>query len=569
MFLLIVAFVAGFVTVMSPCVLPILPIVLASGTGEDRRRPTLVIIGLIASFSFFTLASAAIVRALHLPDTTLRNAAIVIISIFGLVLLVPALMERYERLTWRLPQAGAAVARSRVAGGLITGIGLGLVWTPCAGPILGAITTLAATSHGTGTAAWLVVVYSIGAGLPLFWIARGGRAVLSRFHLSGASSWASRALGGVVLATAVLMALGLDTALSADLTNALPNWTGTLQTLERNSAVRRDLTQLGLSSVGNQAVGAELSVGPPAPDFAGIDHWLNSPPLHIADLRGQVVLVDFWTYSCINCIRALPHVEGWYQKYAADGLVVVGVHSPEFLFEHDTSNVVSAISRFGVTYPVAQDNSFATWQAYSNQYWPADYLIDAQGRLRSVHYGEGGYDEIESQIRTLLADRGATALPTPGTSSAPPPVSGAQTPETYLGTDRAVSFVDSVAANGPGTFEFPASLPVNDFALSGTFDIEPEYIASESEGARLELSFTARDVYLVLAADSPTPASVSVTGLGIEGAAQGTEDVSPSGSLTVNGARLYHLVHLPAMASGTLTITLGAGIRAYAFTFGS
>jgi cytochrome c biogenesis protein CcdA/thiol-disulfide isomerase/thioredoxin len=577
LFLLVVAFIAGFVTVVSPCVLPILPIVLATGAGDDRRRPYLVIAGLIAGFSFFTLTSVQIVKALELPASTLRDVAIVVIAAFGLTLLVPALMARYERLIWRLPEAGSKVAHSGVAGiagGLTTGLGLGLVWTPCAGPILGAVTTLAVTAPGSEAVIGLVIAYSLGAGLPLLWIAQGGRAVLTRFHLRGASSWASRALGGLVLVTAGLMALGLDTALSADLTAALPNWTGTLQTLERDPAVRSALSQLGLGSVDNSAVGSDLTVGPAAPDFTGIDHWLNSEPLTMAGLRGKVVLVDFWTYSCINCIRALPHVEGWYQKYSADGFVVVGVHSPEFVFEQETANVAAAIARFGITYPVAQDNDFATWRAYGNSYWPADYLIDAQGRLRSVHFGEGDYDEVEAQIRTLLDEAGAAALPTPGPSAAPPPIALGQTPETYLGTDRATSFVYGTPAGGYGgppvglhQDTFPSELPDDTFAVSGTFDFEPEYIASTQAGDQLELSFQARDVYLILAADSPGPATVRVAGVGEVGA---TEDVAADGSFTIDGARLYHLVHLPASARGTLTITFGAPYeRAYALTFGS
>jgi thiol-disulfide isomerase/thioredoxin len=245
--------------------------------------------------------------------------------------------------------------------------------------------------------------------------------------------------------------------------------------------------------VGDAAVGPNLTVGPPAPDFKGIDHWLNSSPLTIASLRGKVVLVDFWTYSCINCIRSLPYVEGWYKKYAAEGLVVVGVHSPEFEFEHDTSNVQAAISRFGLTYPVAQDNEFATWQAYGNSYWPADYLIDAQGRLRSVHFGEGDYDSTESQIRTLLAEAGAAALPTAAPSAVAPPITANQTPETYLGTDRAASFVAPEPADGLHQYSFPISLPNDAFALSGTFDFEPQYIANTAAGDQLELSFQARD----------------------------------------------------------------------------
>jgi cytochrome c biogenesis protein CcdA/thiol-disulfide isomerase/thioredoxin len=567
--LTVVAFLAGLVTAVSPCVLPILPIVLATGVDGDRRRPYLVIAGLIVSFSFFTLASVQIVSALHLPGSTLHSAAIVVIAVFGLTLLIPALSARFERLTARLPGFGARLAAGHstgVAAGLITGVGLGLVWTPCAGPILGAITSLAVTAPGSGATLVLVLAYSIGAGLPLLAIALGGRAVLARLRLRSASAWASRAFGILVLGTAGLMAVGADTAISADLTSALPNWTGTLQTVERASAVQNALHDIGAASGG---VGpSDLQVGPPAPEFAGIDNWLNSAPLTMAGLRGKVVLVDFWTYSCINCIRTLPYVEAWYRKYAAQGLVIVGVHTPEFAFEHDTGNVSAAIARFGITYPVAQDNEYGTWTAFSNNYWPADYLIDANGRIRSTHFGEGDYATTEQEIRALLAESGGTALPSATPVWGDVPISSNQTAETYIGTARGES-VASPEAIGPGprTYTFPATLPDDALAVSGTFDFQGEYAASAAAGDRLEMSFAARDVYLVMAADSPVGATVTVTGTA---GATATEDVTADGALTIGGARLYHLVHLPALARATVTITFNApGTRVYAFTFGS
>lgn len=570
--LLIVAFVAGLVTAVSPCVLPVLPIVLAAGAGDDRRRPYLIISGLIASFSFFTLASVQIIGALHLPSSTLRDLAIVVVAVFGLTLLVPSLSAAYERATARIPALGARMAHPGLVGGLVTGVGLGLVWTPCAGPILGAVTSLAVTQPGSAATIALVIAYAIGAGIPLLAIALGGRAALARLKLRSASAWATRALGVLVLATAGLMAVGADTAISADLTSALPDWTGTLQTLERTQQVQSALSNLEFGTQGTQGAGPQsaLPVGDLAPEFKGIDNWLNSKPLTMAGLRGKVVLVDFWTYSCVNCIRTLPYVESWYEKYAAEGLVIVGVHSPEFAFEHDTGNVAAAIARFGITYPVAQDNEFATWNAYANEFWPADYLIDATGHERNAHYGEGDYVQTENEIVSLLAEAGAapSALPTPAASAAPVPIAGDQTPEMYLGTDRGQSFTSPQNARpGPASYTFPGSLPGDSFAVSGTFDFQPQYALATAAGDRIELSFWARDVYLVLAADSPVPAKVSV-----DGASSGnsTEDVAIDGSMTIGAARLYHLVHLPAVARGTVMITFeAAGARAYAFTFGS
>jgi cytochrome c biogenesis protein CcdA/thiol-disulfide isomerase/thioredoxin len=569
--LIVVAFIAGLVTAVSPCVLPILPIVLATGADGDRRRPYLVIAGLIASFSFFTLASVQIINALHLPSSTLRDVAIVIIAIFGLTLLVPALSRAWERITARIPAVGTRLARPGVAGGLITGVGLGLVWTPCAGPILGAITSLAVTQPGSGATLILVVAYAIGAGLPLLGIALGGRAALARLRLRSASAWAGRAFGVLVLATAGLMAVGADTTISADLTSALPDWTGTLQTLERANPVQAALSDLGGGSSASRAPGSGSNPnnGPQAPELTGIDHWINSNPLTMAGLRGKVVLVDFWTYSCINCIRTLPYVEGWYQKYGPDGFVVIGVHTPEFVFEHDSGNVAAAVARFGITYPVAQDNEYATWTAYSNQYWPADYLIDANGQIRDTHFGEGDYVQTETKIRDLLAEAGtAAALPTPAASAAAPPFVNNETPETYLGTARDVAFAGGgPMSQGSGQYTFPGQLSDDGFALSGTYDAQEEYITATKAGDKLELSFYARDVYLVMAADSPVTGSVSVSGGG--GAAGTTEDVSADGSITIGTPRLYHLVHLDSAARATVTIIFNAaGARAYAFTFG-
>jgi len=569
--LVIVAFIAGLATAVSPCVLPILPIVLATGAGGDRRRPYLVIAGLIASFSFFTLASVQIIKALGLPSSTLRDIAIAVIAVFGLTLLVPAISAGYERLTARLPGVGARMARPGIAGGLITGVGLGLVWTPCAGPILGAITSLAVTAPGSLATLALVVAYAIGAGLPLLAIALGGRAALARMRLRSASAWASRAFGILVLVTAGLMAVGADTAISADLTSALPDWTGTLQTLERAGQVQSALHDVGAapnaSGLGSASAAGGLPVGPAAPEFAGVDHWLNSSPLTMTGLRGKVVLVDFWTYSCINCIRTLPYVEGWYQKYAAGGLVVVGVHTPEFAFEHDTGNVASAIARFGITYPVAQDNEYATWTAFGNEYWPADYLIDATGHIRSEHFGEGDYNQTESEIRSLLAEAGKSSLPSAAPPAAAPPFVANETPETYIGTDRANSNASPQnATSGPSGYTFPSNLPDDQFAVSGTFDFQAQYATATVAGDQLELSFYARDVYLVAAADSPVPATVRVTGAT---GAVATEDVAADGSMTIGTARLYHLVHLPSAARGTVIITFNkADARCYSFTFG-
>jgi cytochrome c biogenesis protein CcdA/thiol-disulfide isomerase/thioredoxin len=588
--LVLVAFVAGLVTAVSPCVLPILPVVLATGADGDRRRPYLVIAGLIASFSFFTLASVQVISALHLPSSALRDVAIAVIAIFGLTLLVPAVNRIWERATVRLQGVGGRLMgrsnggpltlgqpterkRASVAGGLVTGLGLGLVWTPCAGPILGAITSLAVTTPGSGSTLILVVAYAVGAGLPLLAIAQGGRALIGRLRLRSTAGWATRAFGVLVIATAGLMAVGADTAISADLTSALPDWTNTLQTLERSNPVQSALGQLQghdqpSAAPGSNSTAANLPNLGKAPEITGIDHWLNSEPLTLAALHGKVVLVDFWTYSCINCIRTLPYLESWYQKYAAEGFVIIGVHAPEFAFEHDTGNVQSAISRFGITYPVAQDNEFKTWGAYSNEYWPAHYLIDANGNIRAEHFGEGAYEETEAQIRGLLAEAGQAALPTSTTGDGPVPIAGGQTPETYLGSGRASDFAGSYPGDGAHDLTFPASLQTNEWALDGKWEISSQFVTTKAAGDKLELSFRARDVYLVMSAPSAVTAHVVVAGAST--ASVGTEDVSSAGELTVSTARLYHLVHLPDQEQATATLSFDApDVEVFAFTFGS
>jgi cytochrome c biogenesis protein CcdA/thiol-disulfide isomerase/thioredoxin len=606
--LIVVAFIAGLVTAVSPCVLPILPVVLATGADGDRRRPYLVIAGLIASFSFFTLASVQIISALNLPSSALRDVAIAVIAVFGLTLLVPRISAVFERATLRLqglgsrlmgrsstgpltfadatnvPLAAGQAARpvpprrkGSIVGGLVTGLGLGLVWTPCAGPILGAITSLAVTAPGSGSTLVLVVVYAIGAGLPLLGIALGGRALVARLRLRSTSGWAQRAFGALVIATAGLMAVGADTAISADLTSALPDWTGVLQTLERSNPVQlaldqvegRDQSANASASDSGSTSAANLPDLGPAPDFTGIDHWLNSKPLTMAELRGKVVLVDFWTYSCINCIRTLPYLESWYQKYAADGFVIVGVHSPEFAFEHDTGNVEAAIARFGITYPVAQDNEFATWSAYNNVYWPAHYLIDANGNIRAEHFGEGAYAETEAQIRALLAQAGDTALPTATPSGGQVPIAAGQTPETYLGSERESRYAGSYPGDGTFDLQFPAQLSSNTWALDGKWQLASQSITSMSASARLEFKVQARDVYLVMSAPTPITAHVTVTDAASPPTG-GTEDVSATGDLTISTSRLYHLVHLPNQEQAVVTITFDdPGVQAYAFTFGS
>jgi cytochrome c biogenesis protein CcdA/thiol-disulfide isomerase/thioredoxin len=411
---------SGLVTVLSPCILPILPVVLSSSANQGKARPVGVIAGLILSFSVFTLLVSRLVALLGLSANTLRLAAVVIIGLLGLSMIVPVLNTWVEKAFSLLPglapqnrQAGAGFGA-----GFLTGTSLGLIWAPCAGPILAAVTALVATQTISWGTVLVVVAYAIGSGVPLLAIAYGGRALIHHIpFLTRNLLRVQQTFGIVMVLTAGLIAFNADTLVTARVTAMIPaSWNTALDSFETSPAVSQQLGQLvpGGPAIsqpvpvtgGSSQIKMDLPNLGAAPDFTGISNWINSSPLTMKDLQGKVVLVDFWTYTCINCIHTLPYVTGWYSKYKDQGFVVIGVHTPEFSFEHETHNVTEAMKGFGITYPVAQDNDYATWKAYNNIYWPAEYLIDANGNLRYTHFGEGNYDVTEKVIQALLAESG-------------------------------------------------------------------------------------------------------------------------------------------------------------------
>ena len=574
--LILFSLLSGLVTVLSPCILPVLPIVLSSTLTGGKRRPLGVVTGLIISFSIFTLAISQIVLLLGISTNVLRIVAVIIIGILGLGLILPGLNEVIEKLFNRLPglvkqngQPGAGFGS-----GLITGASLGLIWAPCAGPILAAVTTLAATQAVTFGAVVVIVSYAIGSGLPLLAIAYGGRNLMQRvpFLVNNARK-VQQTFGVIMILTAVLIAFNVDTLVTAWVTDLVPaGWTAQLNQFESNPAVSKQLNNL--NSNGNQNgvaipdTGGTLQDLGPAPELTGITHWINSDPLTLSSLKGKVVLIDFWTYSCINCIRTFPYLKDWYSKYKDQGFVIIGVHTPEFAFEHDTSNVEQAVKRFGIQYPVAQDNNYATWQAYNNHYWPAEYLIGPGGRLRYTHFGEGHYDVTEMAIQTLLAEAGHPVnealanMPTAGFTQD-------QSPETYLGTNRQQNFSspEAILAGKASTYSIPDNLPLHHFAVSGSWEFDPGYAKVAAAGAKLEFHFNAKDVYLVM--DSPQPVQATVTLLSPDQKNQ-TEDVNAAGQVMIDQARLYHLVSLDKAQEGTVVIQFDQpGVQVYSFTFGS
>jgi cytochrome c biogenesis protein CcdA/thiol-disulfide isomerase/thioredoxin len=537
-----VAFVAGIVTAISPCVLPVLPIVFAGGATGDKRRPYAIVAGLVWSFTLFTLVATALLSALGLPDDLLRNIAIGVVLLVGLSLLWPRLGMLVERPF----QALGRRSPSGMGGGFLLGASLGLLFTPCAGPVIAAVAVLAATQRFSAEGVLVTLAYALGAGLVLLAIAIAAQRGMTLRSVRARAPVIRQALGGLVVGVAVLMALGLDVKLAAH----VPGYTRALQGLEESAAAQDRIDRLLAGKSHFQA--SKLQDFGQAPDFRRVSKWLNSQPLTLASLQGKVVLIDFWTYSCVNCIRTLPYVKRWYETYRDAGLVVVGVHTPEFAFEHVSGNVEEAVRSFGIDYPVALDNDYGTWSAWGNRYWPAEYYIDRQGHVRYAHFGEGDYAETEKVIRTLLAEKGLPA-PVSGSIADKTPTE-ALTPETYLGTDRLSSLVGSPVVEGrEAAYTIPRLVPQGAVAYGGRWLVGRERIVA-GQGARLRLAYHARDVYLVL---------------GGQGEVQVSVDGKPTKTVRITGDRLYTLVSGTGRAADhTLDLSFSPGVEAYAFTFG-
>jgi cytochrome c biogenesis protein CcdA/thiol-disulfide isomerase/thioredoxin len=559
--LLAIGFVAGLVAGISPCVLPVLPVVLVGWTAPtastrvDTRRALAVVGGVVVSFSVVNLGSMALLNALGLPLDFLHSLAVAVLVVLGLAILIPPLERFIERPFSRValhPPAGAS-------SGLVLGLALGAVFVPCAGPVLAAIAVVGSSERVGVGAVLLTAAFALGAALPLLAVALAGERVVERNQSLKRVARRLRPASGALL---IVMAVAIQANWLSGVQTWLPGYTAGLQhTIEGGRYVSGQLRALdgeGMkANAFSRCVGQSASLARcgPAPAFAGISSWLNTrgeEPLTWRELRGKVVLVDFWTYSCINCERALPHVEAWYARYRADGLVVVGVHSPEFTFEHVPANVAAATRALHVTYPVAIDDELATWRAYDNAYWPADYLVDATGTLRHYGYGEGGYGEVESFIRQLLvAARPGLALP-PRTDVPDTESFLEQSPETYVGLDPSRYF-DGVAVEGRlARYELARSVPLGQFGLSGEWRFGAESV-SAGTGAMLELPFNARYVYVVASGEG----RITVHALGA------------SHTVVVSGyPRLYRLVDAGANLSGRLVLSVSDSVSLYDFTFG-
>ena len=598
--LIIFGFLAGAATALSPCVLPVLPIALSAGATGGRRRPLGIVAGLAVSFTFATVALVYVISALGLPDDLLRTLAIVVLLGFGVILMVPPLAARVEASVSSFTSRFGGARQTDGDGfwsGVVLGVSLGFVYAPCAGPILAGVITVSASQSFTAGRLAVALAYGIGSAAVLYALMLGGRRLAAPLARRGTGL--QIAMGAVMVVVALAMLgeydIKFQNKIAADLPSFLVNPT---HGLEETAAAREELASIkgeDAHGVGARAAAGEsrpaksaadsggaskdAAAGPssglpeygPAPEFTGTQDWFNTPgdrPLTMRGLRGRVVLIDFWTYSCINCLRTLPYLNAWNKRYGKDGLTIVGVHSPEFPFEKDAGNVESAIDRNGIEYPVVQDNDLATWNAWGNQYWPAEYFVDARGRVRYAHFGEGEYGKKEGVIRALLKEAGDHVGAGDSGAHGITPSAGLSTPETYLGAARAERFTNLRLSPGSHDFGDKAAPPgPNEFRYRGNWRITLESATAEA-GAALDFNFGARRVYEVLGPSGGHSESMEVLldGRPIPAAVAGS-DVH-GGSVDVDSQRLYEVVDLPRVEDHVLTLRPQPGVMGFSFTFG-
>lgn len=580
MLLLLIVYLGGVLTIVSPCILPVLPFVFAR-TGQPFVKSGLPLLAGMA-VTFALVASLAAVGGAWVVQLNQygRWLALVFVALFGLTLLLPQLAERLTRplvaAGSRLSEAAGTTGQPRPGASFLIGVATGLLWAPCAGPILGLVLTGAALQGASVGTTLLLLAYAAGAATSLAAaLLVGGKLFAAMKRALGVGEWIRRGLGALMLAGVAAIALGLDTGVLAQLSTASTGG------LEQHLVDR----VLGEKSRPAQAAAVTVSATQPLPvegDLPPLDgavQWLNSPPLTAEALKGKVVLVDFWTYSCINCLRTLPYLKAWAAKYHDQGLVVIGVHAPEFAFERDVGNVTAAMKKLGITYPVAIDNDYKIWRAFDNEYWPAHYFVDAQGKIRFHHFGEGEYDQSERVIQQLLREAGHSQFNNDLVNIDAQGVQQAadnqdmRSPETYVGYRRSENFASTpaLAADKDAHYQLPAQPQLNQWGVEGQWKIGAEQATLSQANGRIAYRFQARDLHLVLgpaAGGQPVRFKVLIDGKA-PGDAHGT-DVAPDGSGQVTEQRLYQLVRQPGdISQHTFSIEfLDPGVSAYAFTFG-
>lgn len=607
MLLMLLVFLGGVLTILSPCILPVLPFVFARA-GQPFVKSTLpLLLGMALTFAgIATLAAVGGAWAVRVNQYG-RVFALVLLVAFAATLLsrhlADWLAKPFVNLGNRLlPATGSA---SGGFSSFVLGVATGLLWAPCAGPILGLVLTGAAISGPNTQTTLLLFAYAAGAALSLsIAMFAGGRLLAGLKKNPAVSEWFRRGLGVLVLTAVVAILMGWDTSVltrlstnsTTQLEQALIDKIHPESNVDDGNAMAMSGAMTGGAMTGsmtgsmtgamngNAMMSATGAGGVPIegelPSLDGVTSWLNSAPLTPAELRGKVVLIDFWTYSCINCLRALPYVKTWYDKYKDHGLVVIGVHAPEFAFEKDEGNVKRAVKNLGVNYPVALDNNYAIWQAFNNQYWPAHYFIDAEGKIRSHHFGEGKYDESEQTIRDLLTEAGVKNLPEPASQhvkasgvQAAADEANVKSPETYLGYERAEHFSspEGFVADETKAYSLPKKFNLNDWALEGNWLVDKEKAVSINAPTKLVFRFSARDLHIVLGPNADgKPVRFRVLLDGVAPANNHGMDVDAEGNGAITEQRLYQLIRQQGdIGEHTFSIEfLDAGVQAFSFTFG-
>lgn len=559
--LVLFAFLAGVVTILSPCILPILPIILSSTIGGKKSghsRPVGVVVGFIASFTFFTLFLSTIVKVSDVSPTILRTISVFVIAGFGISLLIPQFQlygeKLFSKLSSFLPRGNT---QTGFLPGMLIGFSLGLLWTPCVGPILASVISLAITGIVTIDAFIITLAYSLGTAIPMFLVMVGGQSVLRKVPwLLSNSVLIQKTFGVIMIITAVGIFFNVDRAIQTYVLTAFPQYGVGLTKFEDNATIKNQLKKLSQEKIDDK--------GPLAPELIPGGVWFNTKPLTLAQLKGKVVLIDFWTYTCINCQRTFPYLKEWWKKYQDKGLVIIGIHAPEFEFEKDKNNLAKAIKDFELTYPIVQDNEFSTWRAYDNHYWPAKYIVDKDGFIRYTHFGEGEYDETEKIIQELLAETGVKNANIEINNPTSPAFG--RTPEIYLGFSRLDHFssTEPIQNNSYSSYSFPVALPNNTFALKGKWNIMSEY-AVPQKGSALSLNFNAKEVFLVM----KTGGKSTKVKVYIDDKMQYFGEHNREGVVTVDSDKLYKLILLPTPGIHLLRLEFeDANAQLFAFTFG-
>jgi cytochrome c biogenesis protein CcdA/thiol-disulfide isomerase/thioredoxin len=542
-------FLEGFVLILSPCILSILPIILASSLAGSKRRPLGIIIGFTCTFALFALFARQLVQYSGIDLNLIRYIAYGFLILLSFILLSNYLTEKFNQLTQRMAAIGSISLSNQGARGFLSGLFLGglvaVIWTPCAGPILAAIIVQIAIQKTSLSSFFTLLAFALGAAMPMFIIAFYGMKVRDGFLFLKKRAVVFRKILGAI----ILLNMGYIIYQETGFASA--------------SVVVVSQSNIRTAHYLEQGLWRPYQ----APRIGGIDTWINSPPLQLSDLKGKVVLVDFWTYSCINCIRTVPYLNNWYKTYHDKGLVIIGIHSPEFDFEKNVDNVKNAVKRDGIQYPVALDNLFVTWRNFANHYWPAHYLINKQGKVVYVHFGEGDDDVTENNIRFLL---GIDTINTPVDFGYQQVSSFSTiTPETYLGYARAETDLSpSLTHDEIAQYYFPATMVSNAWGLQGLWQVYSDKISSAQVNASLKINFNARKVYMVMGNHTNTPIQVDILLNGKKLVSNQGRDVVNS-SILVDKYGLYEVVDLQHASSGILQITSNQpGLDVYTFTFG-